>query len=408
MREATVCGPCSLFLLALAASLYALTAMGAEPIKRAPAQLSLGPYTFDIEVPAGYKLEHLSSEMSAPRLLTFHANGDLFAGSRAGFIYRIPPPYTAPEVLIKLQGYPHNVAFRDGEILIARTDGLYRAPYVAGQRQIKPEDVTPLASVPGGPGHDTRTVRVGPDGKIYLSLGIRGNCSDDYLDSSYPEDRRRGGLMVLDESTVPPAWRPFASGLRNPVGFDWHPQTRVAYASNNGPDHLGYEQPPEVFARLSEGSFHGMPWFQPDGKALQRDACAPGNPPRLMSQVQAPAATFPPRNAPMDVAFVRPGTFDVEFEGDAVVALKGSWGTAPSGGADGDPATRRHPKLVLVRFEKGAPIQVDDLVTGFQLPDGHRWARPVGVAFGPDKALYFTSDSAIEGLYRLMPLKPGS
>ena len=103
----------------------------------------------------------------------------------------------------------------------------------------------------------------------------------------------------------------------------------------------------------------------------------------------------------MAVAFAGPGALDERFTGDAVVAVHGSWATSPSGGYAGDPSTRRHPKLVVVRFDEGEPRRVDDLVTGFQLPDGRRWARPVGVAFGPDGALYFTSDQGVNGLFRM-------
>ena len=107
----------------------------------------------------------------------------------------------------------------------------------------------------------------------------------------------------------------------------------------------------------------------------------------------------------MAVAFVAKGAMDARLEGDAVVALHGSWGTLPSGSASGDPASRRHPKLVVVRFVDGRAERVDDLITGFQLADGRRWARPVGVALGPDGALYFTSDAGIEGLFRLRPVR---
>ncbi|OGI40587.1 MAG: hypothetical protein A2V91_05480 [Candidatus Muproteobacteria bacterium RBG_16_64_10] len=175
----------------------------------------------------------------------------------------------------------------------------------------------------------------------------------------------------------------------------------MLYASNNGPDHSGFEQPPEYFSRIDAGSFHGMPWFQYDGKTLKRDDCIQRAPPRPLEDVTAPVATFPARNAPMAVAFVPKGALDPALEFDAIVALRGSWGTKPGGGFFGAAATRRHPKLVAVRFAAGEAKRVDDLVTGFQLENGERWARPVGVAIGPDGALYFTSDEATHGLFRL-------
>ena len=103
----------------------------------------------------------------------------------------------------------------------------------------------------------------------------------------------------------------------------------------------------------------------------------------------------------MGVAFVPEGAMDARLTLDAIVALHGSWGTQPHGWGTGNPATRRLPKIVAVRFQNQRAQRVDDLISGFQLPDGQRWARPVGVAIGPDGALYFTSDSGLNGLFRL-------
>lgn len=352
-------------------------------------------------VPKGFRLELLTGRLDGPRLPTFAGNGDLFIGSKSGKVYRLVPPYTTPEVLVTLDGYPHSVAFRRDEILIARTSGVYRAPYQPGQKKIAPESVKLLARLPGGGGHNSRTLAVGPDGQVYVALGIQGNCSDQYLGDEYVFEERRGGIFVLREKGSAARWEAYGSGLRNPVGFDWHPQTGIMYASNNGPDHLGYDQPPEYFSRVSAGSFHGMPWFQFDGKKMQRDKCVSGRPPRPLEEVAPPVATFAARNAPMGVAFVPRGALSKALEYDAIVALRGSWGTKPTGGFLGSAATRRPPKLVAVRFRDGEAVRVDDLVTGFQLADGERWARPVGVAVGPDGALYFTSDSDIHGLFRL-------
>jgi glucose/arabinose dehydrogenase len=373
---------------------------GVEALTYVQQTLMLDGQQRTVDIPKGYRLELLSM-LDAPRMLTFASNGDLFAGSKSGKVYRLPPPYTKPEVLLELDGYPHSIALRRDEILVARTDGLYRAPYRLGQARIMADQVSLLAALPNGGGHVSRTVGVGPDGRIYVSLGIQNNCSDQYLGEGYPFADRRGGVLVLREDSGKPSWEAFASGLRNPVGFDWQPQTGVLYASNNGPDHLGYDQPPEYFSRLNAGSFHGMPWFQFDGKQVRRDDCIERKPPRDIDEVTVPAATFPARNAPMGVAFVPEGAMDPQLAMDAIVALHGSWGTQPAGGFFGSAASRRPPKIVVVRFQNGQANRVDDLISGFQLADGKRWARPVGVAIGPDGALYFTSDSDTNGLFRL-------
>lgn len=377
---------------------------GTQALDYAVQTLTLDGARRDVRVPKGYRLA-LLSRLDAPRMLAFAANGDLFAGSKSGKVYRLAPPYTRAEVLVQLDEYPHSVAFRPNEILIAQTNGVYRAPYRLGQAKIPPASVSLLAALPGGGGHSSRTVGVGPDGRVYVSLGIQDNCSNQYLGEGYAFEDRRGGVLVLRENGGKPRWEVFAAGLRNPVGFDWQPHSGVLYASNNGPDHLGYDQPPEYFSRLTAGSFHGMPWFQSDGRRIRRDECIARAPPRPIGAVVAPAATFAARSAPMGVAFVPDAAMDPRLAGDAIVAVHGSWGTKPRGWGIGDAATRRPPKIVAVRFQDKQAQRVDDLISGFQLPDGKRWARPVGVAIGPDGALYFTSDSDFNGLFRLQRIR---
>ncbi len=291
--------------LMLVVTVYGGTAHSAPDVLDYVSQaIEIQNNTRTVTVPAGYVLEVLATDLDAPRMLTFAANGDLFAGSRRGRVYRIPPPYTNAKVLVTTGGYPHSVDFHRGYILIAKTDGLYRAPYRRGQTQVDRDSVQLWAPLPAGRRHNSRTVRVGPDGEVYVGLGISGNCSDQFLDNSYPLDDRRGGVARLRALAPQPAWEAFASGLRNPVGFGWHPRTQIMYGSNNGPDHLGFELPAESFAKLQPNSFHGMPWYWFDGAKIHRDPCIRGRPPRDAGAVTAPVATFPARSAPMGVAFV--------------------------------------------------------------------------------------------------------
>lgn len=390
-------------MVSLCVTMVSIVHARTDALKLVEQTLSVNGERQTVRVPEGYRLELLTDKLDGPRLLTF-ANGELLVGSKSGKIYRLTPPYTQPEVLVTLDGYPHSIAVRGNELLIAKTDGLYHAFYKAGQARILPQDVKLLAPLPSSGKHSSRSVAIGPDGRVYLSLGISGNCSDQYIGDigdNYPFEARRGGVMVLREDVKPTRWEAYATGLRNPIGFDWRPKTHELYASNNGPDHLGYDQPPEYFSHLTAGSFHGMPWFQYNGESIQRDECIKRVPPRPIGDVVPPVATFPARSAPMGVAFVPAGAMDERLEFDAVVAVHGSWATQPNGGFLGDAATRRPPKIVAVRFDGATAKRVDDLVTGFQLPNGKRWARPVGVAVGPDGALYFTSDSGAEALFRL-------
>jgi len=378
------------------------------PFMASSATLTVNNKLYSVNIPDGTTIEALNTEMQGPRFMAFASNNDLLIGSKSGVVYRLKAPYTKAEEAIRFGGYPHSVAFRQTaegeEIWLAETNGLYRALYQTNRIYSK-SDFTLVEALPGGGGHNSRTVGVGPDNRVYVAYGITGNCSDEYLSSDYSFNRRRGGIMVLDESTAKPALRAFGSGLRNPIGFDWEPASGILYASNNGPDHQGFDEPKEVFVAVEDGDFFGMPWFQTVRGQVTRDSCITSNPPRPITDVKSPAALLPARSAPMAVAFPRTKDLNGRYTGQAFVAIHGSWGTPPSGTASGDLAGRREPKIAAITLGEQASASVmNDLVFGFQDDNtGSRWARPVGLAFGPDGALYFTSDAGNQGLFRLKP-----
>ncbi|MDE0310497.1 MAG: hypothetical protein OXI60_11815 [Acidiferrobacterales bacterium] len=354
-----------------------------------------------VMVPENYQLEILNDQLRRPRLITFAPNGDMFIGSESR-VYLLKPPYEQAIDYLYLDGYPHSVAIRGEEMFIASTGALFKAHYKPETVRINAVDLTLVTRLPGGFGHSSRTVAVSPGNEIFVSIGISGNCNNQMISDSYPFKDRRGGLFRLDESSDPDRLVPFASGLRNPVGFDWHPTSHVMYATNNGPDHLGFDQPPEYFSKITPGSFHGMPWYQYDGQSVRKDPCITAKAPYPVGEVSIPVALFPSRNAPLGVAFVPTEAMDKRFQSNAIVALHGSWGTQPDGLFTGSAASRRPPAVVMVRFIGEESAGVEPIVTGFQNEDGRRWARPAGVAVGPDGSLYITSDSGdLHGLLRL-------
>lgn len=349
-------------------------------------------------VPSGYRVERLATGLGGPRLLRFAPDGALVIGSKSGVVWRLEPPFEEPGVLLRLDDYPHSVAFRSGNILVAQTDGIYRASYAPRAAPLAAERWVKL---PSGGGHNSRTVGVGPNGRVHAALGLSGNCSDQHIGDGYTFDDWRGGILVLDESVDPPRWQPFSTGLRNPVGFDWHPRSGELYATNNGPDHHGYDEPVEYFVHAREGAFFGFPWYVLIDGEVVRDDCVGSDPPAPIDRVRLPVATFPARNAPLGMAFA-PLTAG-EWAGDAFVALHGSWATRPFGGSLGFDSTRRPPAVVRVEFDQGrATGRVSPVVEGFQDADsGDRWARPAGVVFDPAGNLYFTSDQGTHGLFRV-------
>ena len=360
---------------------------------------TVGPYTFAVQLPEGFVVEILSLELRGPRILHFYGER-LFIGSKSGSVYWLDPPYTQPNELVNLPDYPHSVVVKNNRIYVAQTGSVSSAPYSVDTVSLSADQFKEVVELPGGRGHNSRTLKEGPDGKLYVSLGITGNCSDEYLSDSYGFAKRRGGVFAIETDNGQSSLKPFASGLRNPVGLDWHPETAEMYTSNNGPDHLGYEQPREYFSRVEEGSFHGMPWFQHIDGEIQNDDCAATKAPLSSDTVVAPVASFPARIAPMDLTFVPSDIAYDDYEHDALVALHGSWATS-NGQGDGNPASRREPKIVRVDFDEGVAGDVMDFMTGFQLEDGQRWARPIGIAVGPDGHIYFSSDAGIQGLYRI-------
>ncbi|MDJ0853277.1 MAG: PQQ-dependent sugar dehydrogenase [Myxococcota bacterium] len=280
-------------------------------------------------------------------------------------------------VLLSDLNRPHGLDLHDGWLYVGETNAVGRVRFddASGTTQGRFERV--VRGIPGGGNHWTRTVRIGPDGWLYVSIGSTCNVCEE-------EDPRRASLV---------RYRPdgsgeeiYATGLRNTVGFDWHPETGDLYGTDNGRDLLGDDYPPCELNRIVRGGFYGWPYANgdndpdPDLGAGREDRIAKALP---------PAHAFRAHNAPLGITFVRGREAPPAYRGAALVALHGSWNRTRKDGY----------KVVSLHWTAGGHIEERDFLVGF-LEDEDVIGRPVDVAEGPDGAFYVSDDYA-GAIYRV-------
>jgi glucose/arabinose dehydrogenase len=274
-----------------------------------------------------------------------HANGDSTAGATA-------------DVATGLNG-PFGIAFRGDTMYVGEMTKVTRfAPgSTSGQ--------TIVAGLPSG-GHSTRTVVFGPDGAMYVAVGSSCNICNE-------SDQRRAAVTRFSPDGS--AEHRFATGLRNSVGLAFNPSTGELWATNNDRDNLGDDLPPEHLNILKDGKFYGWPKCYLPGKPNPEYASAD------CSTVEPPAITFQAHSAPLGITFYTGSAFP-GYKGDAFLTYHGSWNRSVPTGA----------KVVHVKVQNGKPVSIEDFVTGWLLPDGSHWGRPVAVLSLPDGSLLISDD----------------
>jgi glucose/arabinose dehydrogenase len=401
-----------------------------------PTPLTVGPGTGDapfdtarsVQVPAGWTASVWARVPSA-RLEAWAPDGSLLVSlPGAGQVARLVPGAdgTAPAQTTLLSGLtqPHGLAFDGSTLYVAESDRVSSYSYANGAAT-RPQVVVPnlpdskSPDLRGAYAHALKTVIVGPDRALYVSVGSTANISPRDRDAD-PE--RASILRVRPGGGAPEV---FARGVRNGTGLAVGPDGRVWTAVNNRdniqyPYHQPYggvgdafgqvvpqyvnDHPPEELAALTPGRDLGWPFCntEPDtrpgvpGSPLEkadlgytRDVETNADGSELDCSRLAPIEqTFGAHSAPLGLAFA-----DVPGMGEgAVVGVHGSWNrTAP-----------RAPEVSWFPWAKGRLGDQQTLVGGFQAPDGSRWGRPVAAVLGPDGALYVSDDQA-GAIYRVAP-----
>lgn len=331
-----------------------------------------------------FRITLYATELAGVRMLRFTPTGDLIASQTPSGRVIILSRDTdgdglsdARRVLLDGLNGPHGVDLHAGMLYVAEEDAIGRIKFNNATNTIEGAYQRIITGLPQGGGHSSRTLRVGPDGKLYVSVGSSCNvCLED--------DPRRAAMLRYDldggNAEI------FAQGLRNPVGFDWRPADGALYATDNGRDWLGDDFPPCELNRIEQGGHYGWPYA--NGRNIPDAEFGAGAADKIAHAVP-PVFEFRAHNAPLGISFVRNPGAPEGLRGTALVALHGSWNRREKDGY----------KVVSLHWQPDGSIIQRDFLWGF-LENGKVRGRPVDVAEGPDGAFYVSDDFAGH-IYRL-------
>ena len=270
---------------------------------------------------------------------------------------------------------PFGMALVGNELFIANADAVVRLPYKEGDTAITAPAVK-VADLPAGINHHwTKNLIASADGsKLYVTVGSNSNIGENGLAA----EEGRAAIWELDRATG--AMRLYASGLRNPNGLDWEPETRQLWTVVNERDEIGSDLVPDYLTGVKEGAFYGWPWSYWGGVV---DVRVQPQRPDLVAKAIAPDYALGTHVAPLGLAFSNPRGMPPEFASGAFIGEHGSWNRQPLSGY----------KVVFVPFIGGRPSgQPVDFLGGFLSADGKAQGRPVGVALDKSGALLVADD----------------
>ncbi|HEY9134095.1 MAG TPA: PQQ-dependent sugar dehydrogenase [Dyella sp.] len=340
------------------------------------------------KAPPGFKVELFATGLHNPRLIRTAPNGDVFVAETHAGQLRIlrgsTPDGHVKEMHVFATGLnePFGIAFYPAGpnpqwIYVGNTDEVVRIPYRNGDVQArgKPEHIADLPHSHGG--HSTRDVRFSLDGKrMYVSVGSASNVDDP---DTTPGEKHRANILVFrpdgsDEQV-------FASGIRNPVGLAVDPKSGELWCSTNERDGLGDNLVPDYITHVQEGGFYGWPWWYIGAHQDPRHA---GKHPELASKAIVPDVLLNPHNASLQLTFYDGEQFPADYRGDIFAAEHGSWNRSARVGYE----------VIRVPRHGGsrASGEYQDFLTGFVLPNGQAWGRPVGVTVAADGSLLVSDD----------------
>jgi glucose/arabinose dehydrogenase len=344
----------------------------------------------------GFKVGLYAGALDNPRTLRTAPNGDIFlTESDPGRIrvYRGLTSDGKPEqsaVFASGLKHPYGLAFYppgpDPQWLyVGSTSELVRFPYHNGDLKASGA-AEHIADLPGTGGHWTRAVEFSQDGKrMFVAVGSGSNVDDP---DTHPREKDRADILVCDPANC--TLSVYAYGIRNAGGgIAVDPETGELWCSVNERDALGDNLVPDYITHVQEGGFYGWPWWYMGG---HQDPRHQGKHPELKDKVIVPDVLLQPHNASLGFTFYEGQQFPAEYKGDIFASEHGSWNKAVRVGYE---------VIRIPLHSTGhASGEYEDFLTGFVLPDGNVWGRPVGITVAPDGSL-LVSDDGSDSIWRV-------
>lgn len=355
--------------------------------EEAPSALPLERLT----LPEGFKIEVYADSVDGARSMAMGDDGTLFVGTRNDkTVYAIQDrdrDYKADRIMIldSTLEVPNGIAFRDGSLYVAQVSRLLRYDSIETRLENPPAPVVVYDDYPTEFHHGWKYIAFGPDGKLYVPVGAPCNiCDSASVDPRYASITR----MDPDGSNR----EIYAHGVRNTVGFTWHPETGDFYFTDNGRDMMGDDIPPCELNRVTESGQHfGYPFCHggtiPDPEYGSQRSC---------DEFVAPVQNLNAHVAPLGVKFPEGGMFPEAYRNVALIAEHGSWNRSKKSGY----------MVSMVRIEDGGSVGYEPFIEGWlDEATQEQFGRPVDLLFLKDGSLLISDDFG-DAIYRVTYSEP--
>ena len=342
------------------------------------------PQLSKLKLPEGFSISFFATDVNNARSLALGDNGTVFVGNRKGKnVYALvdadgdgvaEKKYTVANDM----NAPNGVAFYDGALYIAEIDKVYRIDNIESTLENPAKPVLINDSFPSEEHHGWKYIAFGPDGKLYVPVGAPCNiCNDSEKDKRFASITR----MNADGSGL----EVYAHGIRNSVGFAWHPQTKELWFTDNGRDELGDNMPADELNIASQKDEHfGYPYCHagviPDPEFGKGKNCG---------DYKAPASTLTPHGAALGMKFNTGSMFPEQYKNQIFIAEHGSWNRSKPIGY----------RIMVATIDGNAVTGYKPFIEGW-LTNGEAWGRPVDVLFLKDGSMLISDDHA-NAVYRV-------